>query len=76
MDTGCQGANCQRGRNTQVGDSGLRLDLGVCGIWQPQVEALFDFKVIDTDAPSYSNHTPESVFESEAQDKKRMYNKS
>ena len=23
------------------GDSGLWLDLGVCGVWQPQAEALF-----------------------------------
>ena len=30
-------------------------DLGVCGVWQPQAEALFDFKVIDTDASSYSS---------------------
>ena len=62
-----------REAGTQVGDSGLRLDLGVRGVWQPQAEALFDFKVIDTDAPSYSNRTPESVLESGAQDKKRMY---
>lgn len=27
-----------------VGDSRLRLDLGVRGVWQPQAEALFDFK--------------------------------
>ena len=27
-------------------DSGLRLDLGVHGVWQPQAEVLFDFKVI------------------------------
>ena len=24
------------------------MDLGVRGVWQPQAEALFDFKVIDT----------------------------
>ena len=41
-----------REAETQVGDSGLRLDLGIRGVWQPQAEALFDFKVIDTDAPS------------------------
>ena len=62
-----------REAETQVGDSGLRLDLGVRGVWQPQAEALFDFKVIDTDAPSYSNHSPESILESGAQDKKRIY---
>ena len=57
-----------------MGDSGLQLDLEVCnGVWQPQIEALFGIKFIDTDAPSYSNRTPESVLESGAQDKKRMY---
>ena len=61
-----------REAETQVGDSGLRLDLGVHGVWQPQAEVLFDFKVIDTDAPSYSNRLPEAVFESGAQDKKRI----
>ena len=50
-----------REAETQVDDSGLRLDLGVRGVWQPQAEALFDFKVIDTDAPSNSNRSPESV---------------
>ena len=74
MDTGCQGTNCQRGRNTQVGDSGLRLDLGVCGILQPKVEALFDFKVIDTDAPSYSLR--QNQFLNRELRTKRMYNKS
>eukprot|EP00731_Ephydatia_muelleri_P033971 Em0043g15a len=28
-------------------DPGLRLDLGIRGVWQPQVEALFDVRVID-----------------------------
>ena len=30
-------------------------------MWQPQTEALFDFTVIDTDAPSYSICSPEIV---------------
>ena len=34
-------------------DPSLRLDLGIRGVWQPQVEALLDIRVIDTDAPSY-----------------------
>ena len=50
--------------------------MGVRGVWQPQADALFDFKVIDTDAPSYSNRSPESVLESGAQDKKRIYKKA
>ena len=32
---------------------GLRADLGIRGVWTPQVEALFDIKVFDTDAPSH-----------------------
>ena len=31
-------------------DPGLYLDLGIRGVWQPQVEALFDIRVIDTGA--------------------------
>ena len=57
----------------RVGESGLRLDLGVCGVWQPQAVALLDFKVIYADAPSYSNRLPESVYESGSQDIKRIY---
>ena len=47
--------------------------LGIRGAWQPQVEALFDIKVIDTDAPSHRNCSPESVLESGAKEKKRIY---
>ena len=73
MRLGCQRTDYQWFRYTirwfrtaawSGGHSGLRLDLGVHGVWQPQVEALFDIKVIDTDAPSYSNLSPESVLES------------
>ena len=47
--------------------------LGIRGAWQPHVEVLFDIKVIDTDAPSHHNHSPESVLESGAKEKKRIY---
>ena len=40
------------------GDDGLRLDLGIRGGWQPQVEALFDVKVIDTHVPSHCTRSP------------------
>ena len=30
----------------------LVADLGICGVWEPQAEALFDICVIDTDAQS------------------------
>ena len=42
---------------------GLRADLGIRGVWTPQVEALFDIKVIDTDAPSHLHRTPESILD-------------
>ena len=54
-------------------DGGLRLDLGIRGVWQPQVEALFDVKVVDTDAPSHRTRSPEAILESKAKEKKRVY---
>ena len=42
-------------------DPDLCLNLGIRGVWQPQVEALFDIRVIDT------------VLDSEAVEKKRVY---
>ena len=43
---------------------GLKADLGIRGVWTPQVEALFDIKVIDTDALSHLHRTPESILDS------------
>ena len=57
-------------------DPGLRLDLGIRGVWQPQVEALFDVRVIDTDAPSHCHRAPNAILESSSQKKKRMYKKA
>ena len=31
-------------------------DLEISGVWQPQAEAIFDIRVIDTDAQSYQSH--------------------
>ena len=45
-------------------------------LWSPQTEALFDIRIIDTDAPSYKHHTPEAVRESAAKEKKRIYQKA
>ena len=39
----------------------------------PQVEALFDIRVVDTDAPSYRQRTPATVLDSGAIEKKRVY---
>ena len=37
------------------------------------MEALFDIKVIDTDAPFHQNRSPKSVLEFGAKEKKRIY---
>ena len=55
------------------GDPGLCLVLGIQGVWQPQVEALFDIHVIDTDAPSCRRRSPIFVLDSGAVEKKRVY---
>ena len=39
----------------------LVADLRVCGVWQPQVDVLFDMRAVDTDAPSYQGRTPQAV---------------
>ena len=53
-------------------DPGLHLDLGIRGVWQPQVEALFDIRMIDTDALSYRHRLPVSILDSGAVEKKRV----
>ena len=40
------------------------------------MEALFDIKVIDTDAPSHLHRTPESILDSGALEKKKLYKKA
>ena len=54
-------------------DPGLHLDLGIRGVWQPQVEAFFDTLVIDTDAPSYRRLSSVSILDSGDVEKKRVY---
>ena len=52
---------------------GLKADIGVRGVWQPQAVALFDVRVVDTDAPSYVALTPSSVLKNAENEKKRKY---
>ena len=52
---------------------GLRLDLRIRGVWQLQVEALFDICLIDTDAPSSRRCLPVSILDSGTIEKKRVY---
>ena len=40
------------------------------------MEALFDIKVIDTDAPSHLHQTPESILDTGALEKKKLYKKA
>ena len=54
------------------GVSALVADLGVRGVWQPQTGALFDVRVIDTDAQSYAHRTVSAVL-STAEKEKRKY---
>ena len=37
------------------------------------MEALFDVRVVDTDAPSHHTRSPEAILESGAKEKKRVY---
>ena len=39
----------------------LIADLGVRGVWLPQIEALFDIRVMDADAPSYVSRSIANV---------------
>jgi len=51
----------------------LIADLCVCGVWQPQTEALFDIRVVNTDARSYSARTPIAVLCLAEAEKKHKY---
>ena len=50
-------------KDAQDDDSGevLIADLCVRGVWLPQSEALFDVRIVDTDAQSYLGQTPTPV---------------
>ena len=39
----------------------LIADLCVREVWEPQTKALFDIRVVDTDARSYHAHSPQDV---------------
>lgn len=54
-------------------DGGLRADLSCRGVWDAQREALFDIRVVDTDAPSYISRPVASVLKSAEDEKKRKY---
>ena len=55
------------------GISALVADLAVRGVWQPQTEALFDVRVVETDAQPYVQRAVSSVLATAEREKKRRY---
>ena len=60
-------------RDGSAGADTLITDLCVRGVWEPQTEALFDIRVVDTDARSYRARSPRDVLGSAEVEKKRKY---
>ena len=56
-----------------TGASTLIADLCVHGVWEPQTEALFDIRVVDTDARSYRTCRRCDVLWSTKVEKKHKY---
>ena len=48
-------------------------DLVVRGVWTPQTEALFDIRVTDTEAQSYTNQSPKEELQSAENNNKKKY---
>ena len=46
------------------------------GVWQHQDFTLFDIRVVDSNAPSYLNKTPQLVLATAKRDKKSKYNQA
>ena len=59
--------------NDVSGSQALVADLAVRGVWVPQEEALFDIRVIDTDAKSYRTLSPIDVLAHAEKEKKLKY---
>ena len=51
----------------------LIADLGIRDVWLPQIEALFDIRVTDADAPSYLSRSVKNVLTTAEEEKKRKY---
>ena len=54
----------------------LVADLSVRGVWIPQVEALFDIRVVDTDTQSYRNSSPMDILSGAEKEKKNKYHEA
>ena len=48
----------------------LIADVRIRGVWQSQVDALFDVRIVDTDAPSYQSRSPQAVLRTAEVEKK------
>ena len=57
-------------------DPALLADFSARGVWVPQSEALFDVRVVDTDARSYLNRSPLAVLSTAEGEKKRKYHQA
>ena len=66
----CEPVVCDQSTSS---DGTLVADLCVRRVWIPQSEALFDIHVVDTDAQTYCDCTPLTVFSSVEHEKKRKY---
>ena len=53
------------------GSETLIADLRIRGMWQHQVDAIFDVCVVDTDAPSYRCRSPQAMLQSAEGEKKQ-----
>ena len=73
LESGETRASSERSRRGSAGTPALIADMAVRGVWMPQAEALFDVRVIDTDAQSYCNHTPREVINAAENQKKSKY---
>ena len=62
-----------REANSDNNSPALIADLAVRGVWSPQTEALFDIRVVDTDAQSYCGHAPLDVLTTAEREKKLKY---
>jgi len=60
-------------RDSSEGADALIADLCVRGAWEPQTEAFFDIRVVDTDARSYRARTPHDVLSTAKGEKKCKY---
>ena len=60
-----------REMDEERGVPALIADLVVRGVWQPHTEALFDIRVVDTDAQSYAYRAVNAVLATAEREKKR-----